>query len=305
MADVAPRRCTAPAMTDPSTAPAPLPAAHAGGGAPRLPVRRLRIDLSAGFGPLWCGGDAFRTHYLNALSMSFPVGEQFFIDSVKQGVATLPPEARARFADAVAGFVGQEATHRFLHARFNEELARQGLKNRWEGWAAWRIERGKYLPAVNLVAVTAAYEHYTAVLARGLLVHPAWLEGAEPDLALLWRWHAVEECEHKAVALDVYRAMGGGEGRRAAWFVYVSLVFFVESSLQTFLNLRRTGLWRRPRTWAQALRFLFGRDGLYRVNARPLAGYLRRGFHPADSPDAPEMARWLEAQRERYSIVGA
>ena len=45
----------------------------------RLPIRRLRVDLSKGFPKLW-NGEAFRTHYLNALSMSFPVGEQVFID---------------------------------------------------------------------------------------------------------------------------------------------------------------------------------------------------------------------------------
>jgi predicted metal-dependent hydrolase len=299
-------------MTEPTTEPTtgPAPAAPArpdpdAPTAPPLPVRRLRIDLARGFGRLWCGGDAFRTQHLNALSMSFPVGEQFFIDAVKAGVQTLPPAARARFAEAVRGFAGQEATHRFLHGQFNAELERQGLVNRWQHWATWRIERGRHLHPVNHVAVTAAYEHFTAVLATGLLTHDHWLEGAEPDLALLWRWHAVEESEHKAVALDVYRAMGGSERRRRAWFVYVALLFFVEAGLQTWLNLWHSGQWRRPRTWRQGLRFLLGRGGVWRASAGPLARYLRRDFHPAQLPDAPEAARWLQAHRARYSIVGA
>lgn len=289
-----------------SSLPTDLPTPAPGAPTPaRLPVRRLRIDLAQGFGRLWCGGDAFRTHHLNALSMSFPVGEQYFIDSVKAGIATLPPDRREAFAEDVRGFVAQEATHRFLHGQFNAELERQGLVNVWQRLAAWRIERGRRLHPVNHVATTAAFEHYTAVLATGLLRHPSWLEGAEPDLALLWRWHAVEESEHKSVAFDVYRAMGGSERRRRGWFLYVSLLFFVDSSLQTFLNLWRSGLWWRPRTWWQAARFLFGRDGVWRVSARPLLRYLRRDFHPAQLADAPEMAGWLEAQKERYSIVGA
>src|ERR1700709_1099783 len=98
-------------MTPPTERP-PLPEA-----ARRLPIRRLRVDLSQGFPKLWNGGEAFRTHYLKALSMSFPVGEQFFIDSVKKGVAMLPPEQQDAWADEIRGFVGQEATHRFLHGQ--------------------------------------------------------------------------------------------------------------------------------------------------------------------------------------------
>ena len=45
-----------------------------------LHVRRLLIDLETPFARHWCGGDAFRSALFNALSMSFPIGEQFFID---------------------------------------------------------------------------------------------------------------------------------------------------------------------------------------------------------------------------------
>jgi predicted metal-dependent hydrolase len=269
----------------------------------RFTIRRLRVNLSQGFPRLWNGGEAFRTHFLNALSMSFPVGEQFFIDSVKKGVAMLPPAQQQDWASAVRGFVGQEATHRFLHAQFNAELERQGLRNHWQGWAAWRIRRGAKLHPRNHVAVTAAYEHFTAVVATGLLTHPNWLDGATPDLALLWRWHAVEESEHKSVAFDLYRAMGASERRRILWFVYVALQFFVESSLQAFINLWRAGLWWQPRTWWQAARFLFGPRGVWAASLLPLLQYLRPDFHPNQLADPAEMAQWLRSQHEAYAIV--
>src|SRR3990167_7168066 len=62
-----------------------------------LVVRRLLIDLETPFARHWNGGDAFRSAYFNALSMSFPVGEQFFIDSVRNGVKLLPEDQRAPF----------------------------------------------------------------------------------------------------------------------------------------------------------------------------------------------------------------
>ena len=278
--------------------PSAMPAADR-----RLPIRRLRVDLSQGFPSLWNGGEAFRTHYCNALSMAFPVGEQFFIDSVRKGVAMLPPGLQAAWADELRGFTGQEATHRFLHAQFNAELDRQGLKNHWQHWIAWRIENGKNLHPVNHVAVTAAYEHFTAVMATGTLTHPRWLAGAPHDLALLWRWHCVEESEHKAVAFDLYRAMGGSERRRILWFVYIALQFFVESSLQTFINLWRAGLWWQPRTWWEGARYLFGRGGVWGASFLPLLRYLRPGFHPNQLGDPAEMAEWLRVQRDAYTIV--
>lgn len=48
-----------------------------------LTVRKLNVDLSRGFPRHWMGGDVYRTAFMNALSMSFPLGEQMFIDSVR------------------------------------------------------------------------------------------------------------------------------------------------------------------------------------------------------------------------------
>ncbi len=49
-----------------------------------------------------------------------------------------------------------------------------------------------------------ALEHFTAILAHQLLADPRHLEGAEKETADLWRWHAVEEIEHKGVAYDTW-----------------------------------------------------------------------------------------------------
>lgn len=127
-----------------------------------LLVRKLEIDLSAGFARHWHGGDAFRSHYYNALSMSFPVGEQYFIDSVRAGLALLPQTAEhAPLRDMIQGFIGQEATHRHIHGLYNAQLEQQGLVNHWQHWANWRIRhsRGLHAPQrlVCLVYVLAMF----------------------------------------------------------------------------------------------------------------------------------------------------
>ena len=162
---------------------------------PHLVVRRLLIDLEASIPRHWNGGDAFRTAFFDALSMSFPVGEQFFIDSVRAGLRALPEAQRALFEDEVRGFIGQEATHRRIHALYNGHLARQGLVNRWEARALKRIRALDGLDLRTHLGVTAATEHFTAIFAERLLTHDGLLAGAEPRLLTLWRWHAAVERE--------------------------------------------------------------------------------------------------------------
>ncbi|KAF1048633.1 MAG: hypothetical protein GAK35_00183 [Herbaspirillum frisingense] len=272
---------------------------------PDLPVRKLTIDLAAGFARHWHGGDAYRSMYFNALSMSFPVGEQFFIDSVRAGLAALPDTpAHAPLRTLAAQFIGQEATHRHLHALYNRHLEQQGLRNHWQHWAQRRVDycRRRRFSAVNQLAITAAYEHFTAVLAGAALGHQ-WLEGADEQMQTLWYWHSAEETEHKAVAFDLYRALGGGRLRRIAWYVYIFAVFATESTLQTLINLRRDrNLWRL-RTWGSALRFWCGGNGMLRRCALPLLDYLRPGFHPDDDDNRASAARWLEDNRHRWTRV--
>ncbi|MDB5744887.1 MAG: metal-dependent hydrolase [Polaromonas sp.] len=268
-----------------------------------LTVRRLQLDLSQGFDRHWHGGDAFRSQYHNALSMSFPVGEQSFIDSVREGLKRLPetPENAQLRATAVQ-FIGQEATHRHVHGLYNAHLEQQGLVNRWQHWAGRRIAYGKAhgVHPLHLLAVTAAYEHCTAVFADATLRHADWFAGADPKMQLLWRWHAAEEIEHRAVAFDLYTALGGNHAWRIRWYFYALAVFSLDATCQTVLNLHRDGTLLKPATWWSAARFFWGRHGAVWRCAGPLLRYLRRDFHPDhETHAAPEAqsqalaARWL------------
>lgn len=268
-----------------------------------LVVRRLLVDLRSPIPRRWCGGDAFRTALFNALSMSFPVGEQFFIDAVRAGLAALPPAEQERFGREIQGFIGQEATHRRLHGLFNEHLERQGLVN---AWAPRSLRRQKLLPPDEprvAVAITAAYEHFTAILADWLLRHPHALAGSEPRLATLWLWHSAEESEHKAVAFDLYRALGGTDQWRIRWFKRITGIFLRDMVAQTLSNLWRDGGFWRWSTWTSAVHFLFGREGLVRALYGPWREYLRRGFHP-NQQDSGASRRWLAEHADQYTPVG-
>lgn len=265
-------------------------------------VRRLLIDLETPFARHWFGGDAFRTAFGNALSMSFPLGEQFFIDSVRAGVSALPEAASARFAAELQGFAGQEATHRRIHALFNVQLERQGYVNAWEERIRQRLPRLQGLDARHAVAATAANEHFTAVLADWLLRHTEWFEGTEPRLATMWQWHASEEMEHRSTAFDVYLALGGDTRWRVRWMRIVTWYFLSDLALQTWRNLKHDGVQWRWSTWRSALSFLFGPAGVVRRSFGAWRAYFRPDFHPSHSDGSPG-AEWLAVHREAYATV--
>ncbi len=273
---------------------------------PPLVVRRLMVDLAAGFDRHWHGGDAFRSQYYNALSMSFPVGEQSFIDAVRACVALLPETAEHDALRAtVAGFIGQEATHRHLHHLYNLQLERQGLVNRWQHWAAGRLKiaRDRNIRPIHLLAVTAAYEHCTAVFADGALRYANWFDGADPRLQLLWRWHAAEESEHRAVAFDLYQTLSGHHGWRIRWYVYVLVLFGLDSLRQTLLNLWHDGSLFRPATWWGAATFFWGRNGMVWRCTLPLLAYFGRDFHPDRHGDKALAERWLAEHSSQWRAV--
>lgn len=281
---------TAPAATTPGPA-APAP----------LVVRRLLIDLQTAPSRHWAGGDAFRTAFFNALSMSFPAGEQFFIDSMRRGLAALPEDRRAAHAEAVRGFIGQEATHRRIHALFNTHLERQGLVDHWQPRILRRLRRIEHADARIWLGVTAATEHFTAIMAEDLLTRGESLAGTEPRLAAMWLWHASEESEHRSSAFDLYRALGGDERWRLRLFRIVSWHFVTDLLRQTLNNLHHDGtLWRRS-TWAAGWRFLFraadGGPGLVRRLAAPWRRYPRADFHPAQQ-DGSAAVDWLRRHGE-------
>lgn len=269
-----------------------------------LTVRKLLIDLNAPFAQRWNGGDAFRTAFFNALSMSFPQGEQYFMDSVRAGFKTLSPDAQAALASEVQGFVGQEATHRRIHALFNGHLQKMGFRNQIEARSALRTQKNAHRDVRIHVAATAATEHLTALFAEWMLQHPHALEGAEDRLKTLWLWHSAEESEHRSTAFDIYLATGGNYEWRIRIFKYITTVFLYELMRQTVLNLWHDGSLFQWRTWRSGAQLLLSKNGLFRGNYQQWKAYKAPDFHPRQQDD--QLSRnWLRDNSDRFVPVGA
>lgn len=252
----------------------------------------------------WCGGDAFLTAWFNALSMSFPLGEQFFIDAVRNGFKALPYDQQTRWQAEMQGFVGQEATHRRIHSLFNAQIERHGLVNAWEPRARDRLQLIEGTDPRHALAITAANEHFTALFAEWLLSHPEVLDGCEPRLKALWLWHSAEESEHKCTAFDLYQALGGSEAWRRTWMRRVTLIFLTDTLRQTVDNLHRDGTLWQWRTWSSAARHMLGAQGLLRRSFSPWRAYFRTGFHPSQQHSSLS-ADWLAQNTALFTRVGS
>jgi uncharacterized protein len=156
----------------------------------------------------------------------------------------------------------------------------------------------------HAVAITAANEHFTAILANWLLHNADVLGTQDARMKTLWLWHSSEESEHKATAFDVYRALGGNYEWRTIWFRRVTSIFLGDVLRQTVSNLRRDGsLWKWS-TWRSAANHLFGRRGLVRQTWRPWREYLRPDFHPSQQ-DSSAARLWLMEHADTFTLVGS
>ncbi|MGH8454523.1 MAG: metal-dependent hydrolase, partial [Nevskiales bacterium] len=124
------------------------------------------------------------------------------------------------------------------------------------------------------------------IMADGLLKEPRLLEGAEPKFAALWRWHALEETEHKAVAFDVWQTvMGRGPLayiERCLGLLVATVIFWTLFTAFYLRILGNQGLLTNWQGWRQLGRMLLGEVGFLRKLVLPWADYFRPRFHPWD-----------------------
>lgn len=259
--------------------------------------RNNTFDIAACLERDWFDGHAFKTAWFNAMSITFPLGEKFFIDSVRHFADRIDDP---KLLGDIRGFCGQEGFHRREHQRYNEVLcARRGYDLQlMEGRLQRNIDIAyKRLSPLECLAVTAALEHLTAILAEAALSDNDPMIGrAEPPMQALWNWHAAEEMEHKAVAFDVYRAVGGSEKLRRRAMREATLFLLVDILAGVVHMLRRDGKLWRPRLWYQGWKFLFFKGGVLRRVWPAYREYYRDGFHPWQRDTRDLLAAWRDDQ---------
>jgi predicted metal-dependent hydrolase len=243
---------------------------------------------------LWHGGRVEATAIYNALSTTFPVGEAFFVESVRKFRDGTPPQ----LAKEIKAFTTQEAIHSREHDAFNKRAAAGGYDlSRLEAQVERRLAVTRSRPPIVSLAATMALEHFTAILAHQLLADPKHLAGADKQAANLWRWHAVEEIEHKGVAYDTWLHATRGWPRFKRWKVkatvmlYVTRNFLVDRTAGALELMRQDGMTGLD-AWRRLLWYAWIRPGMFRKIAGAWLRYFLPGFHPWNEDDRALLAAY-------------
>lgn len=262
------------------------------------PRTDLDFGLDGDIPQYWLNDDAFRTRFMDALSLTFPVGERFFISAVRRFRDEITDE---RLQAEVRDFMRQEGQHGIVHNQWNDRLREQGIpvddfEALCQRFFDWQF---RVLPKSWPLAHTAGVEHLTAIMAEALFGHQDFFEGADERMRAVFAWHAIEEFEHKAVAFDVLK-----KAAKASYFTRVGVMFLALTMFQLFtLNFMRQILKRdgfsfgqRAKLWAGGMWWLYKPFGGVFTRMTPaVLQYFKPGFHPTDIQEPKVYTSWNES----------
>ncbi|MEC7120641.1 MAG: metal-dependent hydrolase [Pseudomonadota bacterium] len=266
-----------------------------------FPVRRMDFEF-ADVPHYWLGSDAGMTHFMTSMSVLFPDGERFFVDSVRAMRNHPLIKDDLALQKEISAFIGQEAMHSKEHASFNASAKAYGHDtDRLEQITGRIIGLKRFLgrrnQAIVDMAATCALEHFTATIASQLLRREdIQTFFQDPVMYRLWMWHAVEENEHKAVAFDVYQRIYGSGVKayvtRAVLMIAATVALFITQNIFMALLMREDGK-LAPKHWGRALKTLYHPTQGFITQVLPdLADYFRPSFHPNDHDTVALLAAW-------------
>ena len=265
-----------------------------------LPIRKPEFPMPEDLPRHWMANNRWQTHMINSFHLIFPEGERFFIRSVKHFAPVIEDDPVLK--SQVRGFMGQEVQHGRVHEEFQEILMKQGYninrflrfnkKTAYDWLEKWvnRIFGHKFS-----LSVTVALEHYTATLAQ-LTFETDYITHAPVEMQKLLKWHACEEIEHKAVAFDVYKRVGGGYFQRIMGFFWASFLLWGYMSIGQWSLVRQEkdkGFWAKLKEMGPFLKHMRQLSG---VGRSAFLDYLRPSFHPDDKDNRPLAAAYLAEQ---------
>jgi uncharacterized protein len=235
-----------------------------------ITIRRPPLEFPAGLDPVVIAGCPEESFMFVGLSLLVPYLEPYLIRSMRAAQRHVTdPRLRAD----LEGFSGQEGQHYKQHMRFNEALGLAGFG----GLAALEAEVAedyrRYTRSKSLrwnLAYAEGFEAFTTALARYAL-ESRWLERLEPSARELFKWHLVEELEHRTVAFDVYENVSGGYLYRLVigLFAQWHLSRFIRRVVQVMVN-----------TDPEVFRQKYGGELETRARMGPRFAQMRRLFLP-------------------------
>jgi predicted metal-dependent hydrolase len=178
-----------------------------------IPVRTMQFQVPSAteFHPLYIAGSAALSYSHSAFGLYVALLEPFAVKALRR---VLPRIADETLRDRLDRFCRQEAQHYQRHIDFNKVVLAHGYPGLEERIEALRQEMDAFLKDADdrkAVAYVEGFESYTTQFAlrmieSGLYDH----KRTHPAFGALFKWHMLEEIEHRTVAFDLYQHLYGG-----------------------------------------------------------------------------------------------
>ncbi len=259
-----------------------------------VPPRDIHFDVAAAKAGHWMGGDPVATAVFNALSLTFPDGERLFIDAVRH----YRDQVSGKLAVDVKGFIAQEAIHSREHHQLNQLIDRNKYPvAEIEAGIQERIAFSRSRGPMRMLIATIALEHFTAMMAEAHARHRDLFDDVDPGIERMWRWHAVEETEHKAVAYDVFMHVSRDWPplkrylRRTISMALITY-FFTRNITHYAARLLQADGYSYKDALKAVRRFVWREPGLFNRNLKTYFAWYRPGFHPWDQDNRAMVAEW-------------
>ena len=147
------------------------------------------------------------------------------------------------------------------------------------------------------IAMTAAAEHLTALMAETFYSQKITLATAHPYVRALFAWHAIEEMEHRDVAFDVMQHVAEvPENLRKFSLVLISILMFNFTLYRTQVMLKHDGFsWlQRLSMTARGLPWFIGKQGVLSRMRKPYMDWFKADFHPNQHHLISQYQIWVD-----------
>ena len=254
----------------------------------RDPSFELKKHLSSN----WANDDAFLTACFNALSFSFPKGEKFFMNSIR----AFKNDVNKKMSEEIRMFCIQEATHTREHINYNKllcELKGYDLEE-LESIYVKALEKS-YTDKVDdkiRLAITTAMEHITATMGTNILMGK--LLKSDNPVVDMWKWHSLEEVEHKSVSYDVYKSINGSN-KVLRVVMKLALIDMGLNTIRVAIKMLKHDkqFWKLS-TFKSMFKFFFSKQGALRINYADYKSFFDNDFNPETQGSDLDLTPWKE-----------
>lgn len=177
-----------------------------------IPVRTMHFDVpsASDFDPVYLAGSAALSYYHSAFGLYVALLEPFAVKSFRRVLDRVRDDALREDADR---FGRQEAQHYQRHIDFNKLVLAQDYPGLEAMVETLRRDLDRFLGDASdqyCLGYVEGFESYTTqfalrMIGSGLYDH----RRTHPAFGALFKWHMLEEIEHRKVAFDLYRHLYG------------------------------------------------------------------------------------------------